>query len=260
MRHAARDHGPAPRTRSTPRGRHGREAMPPAPHHRPGPRAPTAGTPGAMTTGPLGTRCTGGRPSIVFRSRPATSSSTWDVERACASSGWSSASVRREPWSAWSRRPGCGSWPPSGSPRAAGPTCCSSPPPWRARYSRRSTTPSSAPCTTSCSPRRPSTTSSRTCATAVASQRPAGSGRRSGRSRSMRGCMALHAPFVRNFAGFHRPWALLAERVPGLSVEEVASGHRVRGLGARAARPGLTGHDSASAQREPRRPHRTPTR
>jgi SAM-dependent methyltransferase len=38
------------------------------------------------------------------------------------------------------------------------------------------------------------------------------------------GVMALHAPFVRNFAGFHRPWALLAERVPGLTVEEVALG------------------------------------
>jgi SAM-dependent methyltransferase len=38
------------------------------------------------------------------------------------------------------------------------------------------------------------------------------------------GVLALHAPFVRNFAGFHRPWALLAERVPGLAVEEVALG------------------------------------
>jgi demethylmenaquinone methyltransferase/2-methoxy-6-polyprenyl-1,4-benzoquinol methylase len=38
------------------------------------------------------------------------------------------------------------------------------------------------------------------------------------------GVMALHAPFVRNFAGFDRPWALLAERVPGLSVDEVALG------------------------------------
>jgi SAM-dependent methyltransferase len=38
------------------------------------------------------------------------------------------------------------------------------------------------------------------------------------------GVMALHAPFVRNFAGFDRPWGLLAERVPGLSVEEVALG------------------------------------
>jgi demethylmenaquinone methyltransferase/2-methoxy-6-polyprenyl-1,4-benzoquinol methylase len=38
------------------------------------------------------------------------------------------------------------------------------------------------------------------------------------------GVLALHAPFVRTFAGFHRPWALLAERVPGLSVDEVALG------------------------------------
>lgn len=36
--------------------------------------------------------------------------------------------------------------------------------------------------------------------------------------------MAMHAPFVRTFAGFHRPWALLAERVPGLRVDEVALG------------------------------------
>jgi demethylmenaquinone methyltransferase/2-methoxy-6-polyprenyl-1,4-benzoquinol methylase len=38
------------------------------------------------------------------------------------------------------------------------------------------------------------------------------------------GVLALHAPFVRNFAGFGKPWALLAERVPGLMVEEVALG------------------------------------
>jgi SAM-dependent methyltransferase len=36
--------------------------------------------------------------------------------------------------------------------------------------------------------------------------------------------MALHAPFVQDFTGFSRPWALLAERVPGLSVDEVALG------------------------------------
>jgi demethylmenaquinone methyltransferase/2-methoxy-6-polyprenyl-1,4-benzoquinol methylase len=36
--------------------------------------------------------------------------------------------------------------------------------------------------------------------------------------------LAMHAPFVRSFAGFHRPWALLAERVPGLAVDEVALG------------------------------------
>ena len=38
------------------------------------------------------------------------------------------------------------------------------------------------------------------------------------------GVMAVHAPFVRTFAGFHRPWALLAERVAGLAVDEVALG------------------------------------
>jgi SAM-dependent methyltransferase len=38
------------------------------------------------------------------------------------------------------------------------------------------------------------------------------------------GVLALHAPFVRDFAGFSRPWALLADRVPGLTVEEVAFG------------------------------------
>ena len=38
------------------------------------------------------------------------------------------------------------------------------------------------------------------------------------------GVLAVHAPFVRTFAGFHRPWALLAERVPGLAVDEVALG------------------------------------
>lgn len=35
---------------------------------------------------------------------------------------------------------------------------------------------------------------------------------------------ALHAPFVRDFAGFDRPWARLAERVEDLRVEEVAMG------------------------------------
>lgn len=35
---------------------------------------------------------------------------------------------------------------------------------------------------------------------------------------------ALHAPFVRDFTGFDRPWAHLAERVADLRVEEVAMG------------------------------------
>jgi ubiquinone/menaquinone biosynthesis C-methylase UbiE len=38
------------------------------------------------------------------------------------------------------------------------------------------------------------------------------------------GVVALHAPFVRSFAGFDRPWALLAERVPALRVRDVALG------------------------------------
>jgi len=36
------------------------------------------------------------------------------------------------------------------------------------------------------------------------------------------GVLALHAPYVRDFTGFDRPWALLAERVPDLVVREVA--------------------------------------
>ena len=38
------------------------------------------------------------------------------------------------------------------------------------------------------------------------------------------GVLALHAPYVSDFAGFDRPWAPLAERVPDLAVEEVAMG------------------------------------
>jgi demethylmenaquinone methyltransferase/2-methoxy-6-polyprenyl-1,4-benzoquinol methylase len=38
------------------------------------------------------------------------------------------------------------------------------------------------------------------------------------------GVLALHAPYVGDFTGFSRPWALLAERVPGLAVQEVAMG------------------------------------
>lgn len=36
--------------------------------------------------------------------------------------------------------------------------------------------------------------------------------------------LALHAPYVRDFTGFDRPWARLAKRVPGLKVQEVAMG------------------------------------
>ena len=38
------------------------------------------------------------------------------------------------------------------------------------------------------------------------------------------GVLALHAPYVRSFAGFGRPWALLADRVPALRVRDVALG------------------------------------
>jgi ubiquinone/menaquinone biosynthesis C-methylase UbiE len=38
------------------------------------------------------------------------------------------------------------------------------------------------------------------------------------------GVMSLHAPFVRDFTGFDRPWAHLAARVPDLLVHEVAMG------------------------------------
>jgi SAM-dependent methyltransferase len=36
--------------------------------------------------------------------------------------------------------------------------------------------------------------------------------------------LALHAPYVRDFAGFDRPWTHLAERVADLSVQELAMG------------------------------------
>ena len=38
------------------------------------------------------------------------------------------------------------------------------------------------------------------------------------------GVLALHAPYVRDFTGFDRPWTHLAARVPGLRVREVAMG------------------------------------
>jgi SAM-dependent methyltransferase len=38
------------------------------------------------------------------------------------------------------------------------------------------------------------------------------------------GVLALHAHYVCDFTGFSRPWALLAERVPDLTVREVAMG------------------------------------
>ena len=38
------------------------------------------------------------------------------------------------------------------------------------------------------------------------------------------GVLALHAPFVRDFAGFDRPWGRLQPRVAGLRVQEVGMG------------------------------------
>lgn len=38
------------------------------------------------------------------------------------------------------------------------------------------------------------------------------------------GVLALHAPYVRDFTGFDRPWAELAKRVPALRVREMAMG------------------------------------
>jgi demethylmenaquinone methyltransferase/2-methoxy-6-polyprenyl-1,4-benzoquinol methylase len=38
------------------------------------------------------------------------------------------------------------------------------------------------------------------------------------------GILALHAPFVRDFAGFDRPWALLQPRLDRLRVQEIAMG------------------------------------
>lgn len=38
------------------------------------------------------------------------------------------------------------------------------------------------------------------------------------------GVLALHAPYVRDFAGFDRPWTRLAARLPRLRVREVAMG------------------------------------
>jgi SAM-dependent methyltransferase len=57
------------------------------------------------------------------------------------------------------------------------------------------------------------------------------------------GVLALHAPYVRDFTGFDRPWARLATRVPGLSVRDVAMGGgylasgRVPGAGVRRSAP-----------------------
>jgi SAM-dependent methyltransferase len=45
--------------------------------------------------------------------------------------------------------------------------------------------------------------------------------------------LAMHAPFVADFTGFDRPWALLAERLPDLRVHELAMGAGYTAVGHR---------------------------
>lgn len=51
------------------------------------------------------------------------------------------------------------------------------------------------------------------------------------------GILALHAPFVRDFAGFDRPWAQLAPRVDRIRVQEIAMGGGYLASGTVPARP-----------------------
>jgi demethylmenaquinone methyltransferase/2-methoxy-6-polyprenyl-1,4-benzoquinol methylase len=60
------------------------------------------------------------------------------------------------------------------------------------------------------------------------------------------GVLALHLSYVRDFAGFDEPWALLADRVPDLVVNEVALG------GGWVAGGSVTGADAAGDRRHPR--------
>jgi len=50
--------------------------------------------------------------------------------------------------------------------------------------------------------------------------------------------LGLHAPYVRDFAGFDRPWTLLAERVADLTVQELAMGAGYVASGVRKQPPG----------------------
>ena len=50
--------------------------------------------------------------------------------------------------------------------------------------------------------------------------------------------LALHAPYVRDFAGFDRPWTHLAERVADLTVQELAMGAGYVASGVRKQPPG----------------------
>lgn len=51
------------------------------------------------------------------------------------------------------------------------------------------------------------------------------------------GLLALHAPYIRDFTGFDRPWRRLAEHVPDLQVREVAMGGGYLALGQVAGGP-----------------------
>ena len=78
------------------------------------------------------------------------------------------------------------------------------------------------------------------------------------------GILALHAPYVRDFAGFDRPWAKLAPRVDRLRVQEVAMGGGYLASGTVPARPVplLSGPIDRDDDRddEPRRRHPRLTR
>ena len=50
--------------------------------------------------------------------------------------------------------------------------------------------------------------------------------------------LGLHAPYVRDFAGFDRPWTHLAERVADLTVQELAMGAGYVASGVRKQPPG----------------------
>ena len=50
--------------------------------------------------------------------------------------------------------------------------------------------------------------------------------------------LGLHAPYVRDFAGFDRPWTHLAERVADLDVQELAMGAGYVASGVRKQPPG----------------------
>jgi demethylmenaquinone methyltransferase/2-methoxy-6-polyprenyl-1,4-benzoquinol methylase len=49
---------------------------------------------------------------------------------------------------------------------------------------------------------------------------------------------ALHSPYVRDFAGFDRPWRQLADRVEGLEVTELAFGSGFEAIGRARPTPG----------------------